>query len=157
MTSKLCEKIAVEELADSISSFNTCYNNTGLFGTYAVAPAEHLFLVVRNIVIEWARIGQSVSASEVERAKAKLKASILMQLDGTTPVAEDIGRQMLTYGRRLTPAEIFLRIDAITTEDVMRVAREHCEDVCPAVAALGPLEELPDYNHIRGFTYWNRL
>lgn len=47
---------------------------------------------------------------------------MLMHLDGTTAIAEDIGRQLVSYGRRLTPAEIFLRIDAITSKDVMRVA-----------------------------------
>lgn len=39
----------------------------------------------------------------------------------------------------------------------MRVARQYCEDVDPVVAAIGPLECLPDYNQIRGWTYWNRL
>jgi processing peptidase subunit beta len=94
--------------------------------------------------------------AEVERAKSKLKASILMHLDGTTSIADDIGRQVLSiwhyfidfdkilaHGRRLSAAEIFLRINAITTKDVMRVASEHCEDVDPVIAAVGPSALLP--------------
>jgi processing peptidase subunit beta len=54
---------------------------------------------------EWSRLSQSVSEAEVERAKAQLKASILLSLDGTTAVAEDIGRQIVTTGRRMSRGE----------------------------------------------------
>ena len=37
---------------------------------------------------------------QVDRAKNLLKTNMLLQLDGTTPICEDIGRQMLCYGRR---------------------------------------------------------
>jgi len=156
LSSNLCELIANEELAHSFTSFNTCYSDTGLFGAYAVCPPEKLEDLTYEITQEWVRIAKIVSEAEVERAKSKLKASILMHLDGTTSIADDIGRQILAHGRRLSAAEIFLRINAITTKDVMRVASEHCEDVDPVIAAVGPSALLPDYNRIRGWTYWNR-
>jgi len=156
ISSKLGELIATEHLAHSMSAFNTCFADTGIFGVYTVAGPDTLEDLVCEVFKEFVRISRNVTPSEIERAKAKLKAAVLMQLDGTTPVAEDIGRQMLVYGRRLTPAEIFLRIDSITTADVMRVARRHFEDVSPAVAAVGPLYLFPDYNNIRDWTYWRR-
>jgi len=157
LSSRLAEVMATEHLADSVTTFNTCYHDTGLFGTYLVTPGgEHMEDAIYEVFNEYNRVGKNITAEEVERAKNKLKASILMQLDGTTAVAEDIGRQILTNGRRLTPAETFARIDAIKVSDVMRVAKEHCEDVDPAVAAIGTTEELPDYNQIRGWTYWSR-
>jgi len=157
LSSRLCEIVAVEKLAHSLTSFNTCYSNTGLFGAYVVTESENIDDLCFEVMNEWVRIGRNATETEVERAKTKLKASMLMQLDGSTAVAEDIGRQLLTHGRRLSPAEIFLRIDSITAKDVMRVARQYCEDVDPVVAAVGPLETFPDYNAIRGWTYWNRL
>jgi len=156
LSSRLCEIFATEELAHSLSSFNTCYNDSSLFGVYITAGKERIDDAVYETFNELNRIGKFVTPSEVERAKNKLKASILMQMDGTTAVAEDIGRQLLTHGRRLSPAEIFARIDDISVKDVMRVASQYCEDVSPAVVAIGPLEHMPDYNQIRGWTYWNR-
>ena len=55
---------------------------------------------------EWSRLSQSVTEAEVERAKAQLKASILLSLDSTSAVAEYVGRQLVTTGRRMSPGEI---------------------------------------------------
>ena len=57
--------------------------------------------MVFNIQHEWMRLATSVTEFEVARAKNLLKTNMLLQLDGTTPICEDIGRQMLCYGRRL--------------------------------------------------------
>jgi processing peptidase subunit beta len=157
LSSRLCEILATEKLVDSVSTFNVCYADTGLFGSYLVAQPHHLDDAIFQVLNEYVRLGRGATESEVERAKTKLCSSLLMTLDGHTATMEDIGRQLLTHGRRLSPAEVALRIDAITVGDVQRVARQYCEDVDPVVAAVGPLEELPDYNNLRGWTYWNRL
>ena len=57
-----------------------------------------------NIQNEWMRICTTVTDFEVNRAKNLLKTNMLLQLDGTAPICEDIGRQMLCYGRRSEPS-----------------------------------------------------
>jgi processing peptidase subunit beta len=157
LSSRLCETFAVDKLAHSLTSFNTCYSDTGLFGAYVVTHPDKIEPALFEVFYEWVRLGRNVTEGEVERAKTKLKASVLMHLDGTTAVAEDIGRQILLHNRRLSAAEIFLRINSITRADVIRVAREYLEDVDPVVAGVGPLENIPDYNTMRGWTYWGKL
>ena len=98
-------------LATSFQSFNTCYKDTGLWGVYFVAEKLRLDDMMFNVQQEWMRLCSSVTEFEVERAKNLLKTNMLLQLDGTTPVCEDIGRQMLCYGRRVPQAEMEQRID----------------------------------------------
>eukprot|EP01088_Endostelium_zonatum_P002515 TRINITY_DN1309_c0_g1_i1.p1 TRINITY_DN1309_c0_g1~~TRINITY_DN1309_c0_g1_i1.p1 ORF type:complete len:521 (+),score=109.14 TRINITY_DN1309_c0_g1_i1:103-1665(+) len=155
MTSRACEVLAKEGYCHSMMSFNTCYNSTGLFGTYIVTEellTEHAMWAVLK---EWVRLALSATEMEVERAKTRLKASFLMHLDGTTPLAEDIGRQILTLGRRMSPAEVFFRIDSLTYKDVRRVAYRYIYDRDPVVAALGRVSgtTYPDYHQIKGWLW----
>lgn len=109
-----------------------------------------------HILEEWKRICTNVTTGEIERAKNLLKTNMLLQLDGTTPVCEDIGRQMLCYGRRIPLTELEARIDMVTAEQVRNVMLKYVYDRCPAIAAVGPIENLPDYNLTRSRMYWLR-
>lgn len=59
------------------------------------------------------RLCASVTEAEVERAKNVLKTNMLLQLDTSTQVCEDIGRQLLCYNRRIPPHELEARINVI--------------------------------------------
>jgi len=154
---KYAKVVAERGLAHSYMAFNTCYKDTGLFGVYLVAPDNQLdnamFYTLDNLV----RLCHNVTDEEVDRAKTQLKANMLMQLDSFSNIAEDIGRQMLTYGRRMSSAEVFARIDAISTSDIKATANKFINDEDHALAAIGPIFELPDYNWIRRRSYWHRV
>jgi processing peptidase subunit beta len=156
MSSKLGQVVAEKELAHSFMAFNTCYQDTGLFGVYAVADQYKLNDLTWYTMEALVRLVHKTSDEEVERAKTQLKANMLMQLDGSSPICEDIGRQLLTYGRRLTPAEIFARIDAVDAAAVRKAADQVINDKEHALAATGPIHELPDYSFIRRRSYWLR-
>jgi processing peptidase subunit beta len=157
LASRLAQSVAQNDLAQSYLSFNTSYNDTGLFGIYMVSDhVSDLDDLVYEVQQEWVRICLGATDAEVARAKTQLKASLLLSLDGTTPICEDIGRQLLIYGRRLGWAEIHQAIDRIDAKTVRRVASEYLYDRCPAVVALGPIASFPDYNRIRAATLWLR-
>ncbi|KAG7561890.1 hypothetical protein FFLO_02707 [Filobasidium floriforme] len=150
LSSKLSHIISSNNLANSFMSFSTSYSDTGLWGIYMTTEN---FTVVDDLthftLREWTRMSLSPTSVEVERAKSQLKASLLLGLDGTTAVAEDIGRQMVTTGKRFTPQEIARSIDAITVEDIQRCAKTYLWDKDIAIAAIGQTEGLLDYNRIR--------
>jgi mitochondrial-processing peptidase subunit beta len=77
---------------------------------------------------EWTRMSLGPSEVEVERAKSQLKASLLLSLDGTTAIAEDVGRQLVTSGRRMTPQQIENAVDAVSPADIKRVAQKYLWD-----------------------------
>uniref|UniRef100_A0A8C4N7J9 Mitochondrial-processing peptidase subunit beta n=1 Tax=Eptatretus burgeri TaxID=7764 RepID=A0A8C4N7J9_EPTBU len=144
-------------ICHSYQAFHTCYTDTGLWGVYGVCEPLQIEEMVHVIQAEWMRICLSVTDAEVARARNLLKTNMLLQLDGSTPICEDIGRQMLCYGRRIPLPELEARIDAVDAKTLRRVCLQYIYDQCPAVAAVGPIEQLPDYNRIRSAMYWARF
>ncbi|KDP27225.1 hypothetical protein JCGZ_19924 [Jatropha curcas] len=156
MGSELAQRVGINEIAESMMAFNTNYKDTGLFGVYAVAKPDGLDDLAWAIMHETAKLCYRVSDADVTRACNQLKSSLLLHIDGTSPVAEDIGRQLLTYGRRIPFAELFARIDAVDASTIKRVANRFIHDKDVAIAATGPIQGLPDYNWFRRRTYMNR-
>lgn len=73
-------------------SFTTSYKDTGLAGVYFVTEPEGLGTMVDAICREWRYLCDHVDEAELERVKRSLFTNMLLLLDGSTPVCEDIGR-----------------------------------------------------------------
>jgi len=141
-------------IVQSAMTFNTQYTDTGLFGVYYAAEMDNVMEAQWAVMREFQRLCHSASDESVEYAKTQLKSTIVGQLDSSlSQVCEDIGRQMLNYGRRLSLAEMFARIDAVDAPTVRRVATELFNDRCIAVSAKGNTSTLPDYNWLRRHTW----
>lgn len=170
LSSRLSHVISSNDLANSFMSFSTSYSDTGLWGIYIVTEnLLNLDDLTHFTLKEWTRMSVAPTDIEVERAKSQLKAGLLLGLDGTTAIAEDIGRQLVTTGRRYTPKQIENAVDAVTPEEVKKVAQKYLWDkdvsYCTSrykcyqlltdhflqlsIAALGSIEGLLDYNRIR--------
>uniref|UniRef100_A0A8C9Y5Z3 Mitochondrial-processing peptidase subunit beta n=1 Tax=Sander lucioperca TaxID=283035 RepID=A0A8C9Y5Z3_SANLU len=156
LSSKLAQVACRGNLCHSFQSFNTCYTDTGLWGLYVVCEPGTVDEMMRFAQMEWMALCTSVTESEVARAKNLLRTNMLLHLDGSTPVCEDIGRQMLCYGRRIPLHELEARIDAVDAATVKDACTRYIYDKAPAVAAVGPIERLPDYDRIRGGMFWMR-
>ncbi|KIY69338.1 hypothetical protein CYLTODRAFT_393971 [Cylindrobasidium torrendii FP15055 ss-10] len=150
LSSRLSHLLAENNLANSFMSFSTSYSDTGLWGIYLVSEnLVNLDDLIHNTLKEWQRMSVAPTELEVERAKSQLKAGLLLSLDGTTAVAEDVGRQIVTTGQRQTPQQIENAVDSVTVEDIKRVAQKYLWDKDFALAATGSIEGLFDYNRIR--------
>ncbi|KAJ2492471.1 Mitochondrial-processing peptidase subunit beta [Coemansia sp. RSA 2050] len=157
VSSRLSQIVSKNNLANSFMSFNTSYHDTGLWGIYINSDnITNLDDLVHFTLKEWARLSTSVTEAEVERAKQQLKASLLLNLDGTTAVAEDIGRQILTHGKRMEPAEVAAAVDAIDASAVRKVAYERLWDQEVAAVGVGSIQGMPDYMRIRSAMSWMR-
>ncbi|XP_040591143.1 mitochondrial-processing peptidase subunit beta [Mesocricetus auratus] len=156
LSSKLAQLACHGSLCHSFQSFNTSYTDTGLWGLYMVCEEATVADMLHVVQQEWIRLCTNVTESEVARAKNLLKTNMLLQLDGSTPICEDIGRQMLCYNRRIPIPELEARIDAVNAEMVRDVCTKYIYGKSPAIAALGPIERLPDFNQICGNMRWIR-
>lgn len=154
--SRMCARAADHGGCKSISTFQTLYSDTGLFGVYFVAKPESYSRIedlTWHIMYEIVRNCYEVGEQDLNRAKMAMKSAMLCSLDDTTSIAEDIGRQMLTYNRRIPLNEMVARIEAVDEEAIKRVAMKYIFDREMSVATFGRTSQLPDYNWIRRRNY----
>uniref|UniRef100_A0A6U4JTZ3 Peptidase M16 C-terminal domain-containing protein n=1 Tax=Phaeomonas parva TaxID=124430 RepID=A0A6U4JTZ3_9STRA len=138
------------------SSFMTLYKDTGLFGIYGQMPdcrnEEFMYYATMNLT----RLCHRLTDTETEFAKAALKSKLLAAQDGDAALCNTMGEQMLALGRRVSLAEMVARVDALTTAELKKAAFDVLSDQEHALAAVGPIYELPDYNWIRRRSFWLR-
>lgn len=135
-------------LANLYMSFLTLYLDTGLWGVYLTTDSTNNEKLILGVLDEWLRLKRGdFDLAELEKAKNQLKALLLLSLDGTTAVAEDIGRQIVSTGKRLTPEEVFSAVAAITRDDVVQWCKQRLSGKI-ALAALGDVGGIPKWQDI---------
>ncbi|SJK85783.1 mitochondrial processing peptidase [Babesia microti strain RI] len=142
--------------ADMFTAFNTCYKDTGLFGFYAQCDEVAIDHCIGELMFGITSLSYSVTDEEVERAKKQLLTQFLGMMDSTSTLAEEVARQVLVYGRRIPLSEFIIRLQAIDSEEIKRVAWKYLHDQEIAVTALGPIHGIPPLHDIRQKTYWLR-
>lgn len=157
MMSPLAQAFYANKLGNSFMSFNTNYADTGLFGVHVSTDnKDSLDDTAFAVMREFQNLIYCPEEGDVLRAKEALKASLLLHAEsGTSAVAEEIGRQLVTYGKRMSRAELFARIDGVNVETVKAAAWKYIRDQEVAIAAIGPTQFLPDYLWFRTSTYNN--
>ncbi len=149
MSSRLFQEVRENRgLAYSVYSFSGSYMDDGLFTIYAGTGADDIAELVPVICDEVLKVADRVEEGEVARARAQLKASVLMTLESSSSRGEQLGRQMHVYGRPLTTREIIDAIDSVDAASVSKAARDMIEAGTPSVAAIGPITRLENYERI---------
>jgi predicted Zn-dependent peptidase len=148
MSSRLFQEIReTRGLAYAIYSFNATYRDGGLFAVYAGTGPEEIPELVDVLCHELGRAADDINEAEVARARAQIRAGVLMSLESTASRAEQLARQMIILGRPLPTDELIERIEAVDTNAVADVLRRMLASK-PTVAALGPVAKLDDYDGI---------
>ncbi|WP_207478051.1 M16 family metallopeptidase [Arenibaculum pallidiluteum] len=148
MSSRLFQEVREKRgLAYSVHSFTGSYEDGGLFGIYAGTGAKEVEELVPVVAEEICKVSEDVTEDEVRRARNQIKAGILMSLESSMSRCEQLGQQLLTFGRHLGPEEIVTRIDAVDAGMVRQAARR-MRACTPTVAALGPLGKLESHDRI---------
>ncbi len=139
MSSRLFQEVREKRgLCYSIYSFHMPYFDTGLFGLYAGTDEADAPELMRVVVDQIGDATETLAEHEVARAKAQMKAGLLMALESSGARAEQLARQMLAYGRPLSLEEIVAKVDAVTVETARAAGRALIGRSAPAIVALGP-------------------
>ena len=139
MSSRLFQEVREKRgLCYTINAFHMPYSDTGLFGLYAGTDEADAPELMRVAIDQIAIATETLNETEVARAKAQMKASLLMALESSEARLGQIARQMLAYGRPIPLDEIVAKVDAVTVESARAAGRALIGRGKPAIAALGP-------------------
>lgn len=148
MSSRLFQNVREERgLCYSIYSFHCPFADTGLFGIHSATSQEDVKALMPILLDTIAGMQDGVAPEELDRAKAQMRATLLMALESPVSRAGQLARQMLIHGRPLDLDEIVGRIDAVTGEDIAEMAGALVASP-PTLAAVGPIAPLPGIDHI---------
>jgi len=142
--------------ADEFEAFNHFYKDTGMFGFHIACDEVAVEHAVGELMFGANLLSFSVTDEEVERGKRELKNQLFGTSGSAFDQCDELGTQVLAYGRFVSPAEMILRIDAVDAEEVKRVAWKYLNDNEIAVTALGPLHGMPQYYVLRQMTFMYR-
>ncbi len=140
MSSRLFQSIREEQgLAYDIGSYFNSYAETGNLVVNAGVDPSHVQEAVRAILVELQRLCDTpVPADELERIKAYVRGGIVLGLEGTQQVASWLGSQECLYNRVRAVDEILARINAVTAQDIRRVAQTCFVPEWRRLAIIGP-------------------
>jgi len=139
MSSRLFQEVRENRgLCYAIYAFHAPYTDTGMFGLYAGTDAADVPELMQVVIDQLAATAETLSETEIERAKAQMKAGLLMALESSGARAEQIARQIIAYGRPIPLDEVVAKIEAVTVDSARAAGRALMSRSRPAVAALGP-------------------
>jgi predicted Zn-dependent peptidase len=143
MSSRLFQEVREKRgLAYSVYSYRSQFADTGSFVVYAgTTPqnAQTVMDIVRAEVETIAREG--ITEAELERAKGHLRGSLVLSSEDPGSRMNRLGRQQLTTGEILSVDELIKRFDALTLDDIKRVASRVLGRGNFRVTVVGPFEE----------------
>jgi len=144
MSSRLFQNIRERQgLAYSIYSDLNPYRDTGCLAVYAGTSLASASKVVQSVVGEFRKLKtESVPDEELRRSKAQLKGSLMLSLESSTSRMSNLARQEMYFDRYYDLDELIERIEAVTAEDLSKLASEFFKPESVAVTALGNLNGL---------------
>lgn len=149
MSSRLFQEVRESRgLCYSVYAFHWGFSDTGIFGVHAATGGNDLPELMPVIVDELRKSSQTIHQEEIDRARAQVRAQLLMGQESPAARAGQMARQMMLYGRPIPNEEMMERLNDITRERLTDLAGRLFFDTVPTLSAIGPLEQLPPLSDI---------
>jgi predicted Zn-dependent peptidase len=144
MSSRLFQNVREKRgLAYAVFSGLSAYRDAGSFTIYAGCSNEAVAEVVDLVVEELRGIRKSpVGEAELQRAKDHLKGSLMLGLENTASRMSHLARQEIYFERHFGLDETLAGIEAVTPDDLQRVALDLFRNGALAATVLGNVNGL---------------
>nr|WP_256439183.1 pitrilysin family protein [Rubellimicrobium arenae] len=150
MSSRLFQEIRENRgLCYTIFAQAGAYEDTGLSTIYAGTSAEDIVELVGLTIDELKRAADDMTEAEVARARAQMKAGMLMGLESPSNRAERLARMLSIWGRIPPVEEQIAKVEAVTTQDVRDFAARMAGGTGTALAVYGPAQAAPTLDALR--------
>jgi predicted Zn-dependent peptidase len=142
MSSRLFQSIREERgLAYSVYSYRSGFEGAGALAVYAgTAPArapEVLGLISAELD---AMAASGITAHELEMAKGHLAGTLALSMEDSATRMSRLGRSQIVHGHVVEVDELLARLEAVTADDVARLAEE-VGGAQRVLAVVGPFDE----------------
>ena len=145
MSSRLFQEIRERRgLCYTIFAQAGAYSDTGMTTIYAGTSAEEMPGLARITIDEMKRAADDLSEAELARARAQMKAGLLMGLESPSNRAERLARMLQIWGRVPDLDEVIGHIDAVTLTGLRDFAGHMAFEAPAAMALYGPVEGTPE-------------
>jgi predicted Zn-dependent peptidase len=149
MSSRLFQEVREKRgLCYSIYAFHWSFSDTGIFGVHAATGPEDVAKLMPVVVGELERAAEEITDKEIQRARAQLRAGLLMTLESPAARAGQMARQLLLFGRLIPVEELVARVEAITAEDIRDLAQRIFAGSPPTLSTVGPVKGMLDRDRI---------
>ena len=144
MSSRLFQNIRERQgLAYAIYSDLNPYRDTGCLSVYAGTSRESASKVVQCVVSEFRKLkAEQVPDEELRRSKDQLKGSLMLSLESSTARMSNLARQEMYFDRFFSMDELLEKIEAVTADELLQLAKEFFHTESIAVTVLGNLNGL---------------
>ena len=145
MSSRLFQEIREKRgLCYTIFASAGAHADTGMMTIYAGTSGEQVGELAEITLAEMARAADDMSDAEVDRARAQMKAGMLMGLESPSNRAERLARMTQIWGRVPDLDEVVKKIDAVTRQSVRDFGAEMATSAKTAAALYGPVDGAPE-------------
>lgn len=150
MSSRLFQTVREQNgLCYSIYSYVTSHLDTGMFNIYTALgkPMEHRAIeLIGEVLRDFCQTGPD--RAELNRCREQRKTSMLMGLESTSARMNHLGRNELYRGYVPQPEELTAGYDAVTTEQVLSLARRIFDFDQVSICAVGQVDDEAYYTEL---------
>ena len=150
MSSRLFTEVRERRgLAYYVFATNQAYTDTGSLYSQAGVDINRIDEAVTTIVSELKRIAdEPVPADELEKAKSFAKGRFVLQTESPQGIVMFGLRREVLEGRAADPSEVLEGVDAVTAEDVQRIAQDVISDERLRLALIGPFDDAERFEQL---------
>ncbi len=149
MSSRLFQEVREKRgLCYSVYAFHWSFADTGIFGIHTATGPGDVNELMPVVIGELERAAHDISERELQRARAQLRAGLLMTLESPSARAGQIARQLLLFGRPIPVDELVAKIETIDVDDIRNLASRIFTGSIPTVAAVGAINGMMDHAEI---------